>query len=262
MKKPKSDYEIQTVTNALLLLEAFRDEEEIGVAELARRLNLHKNNVFRLLATLEGQGYIEQSPATERYRLGIASLELGNSYLRSRELLSRARPILENLSAETGESSHLGMMNDFEIVHVDGVMPDRIVLTGLRVGRRLPAHCTALGKVLLGFSSESRRKDFDRNVVNGGRLPVRTPQTITDPDKFFEHIRTAAGQGYALDVDECELGMACAAAPVHDAFGRVIAAISVSAPSFRAPVDTLIDGLCPQVISAADRLSAELGHGA
>ena len=69
MKKPKSDYEIQTVTNALLLLEAFRDEEEIGVAELARRLNLHKNNVFRLLATLEGQGYIEQSPATERYRL-------------------------------------------------------------------------------------------------------------------------------------------------------------------------------------------------
>jgi DNA-binding IclR family transcriptional regulator len=111
MKKPKSDYAIQTVTNALRLLDVFREEEEVGVAALARRLGLHKNNVFRLLATLEEQGYIEQSPATERYRLGIGSLELGHSFLRSRALLARARPILEALCEETGESVHLGLMH-------------------------------------------------------------------------------------------------------------------------------------------------------
>ena len=102
MKKPKSEYAIQTVTNALRLLDVFRDEEEVGVAELARRLGLHKNNVFRLLATLEEQGYIEQCPVSERYRLGIGSLELGHSFLRSRTLCGRARPILEEMWQRSG----------------------------------------------------------------------------------------------------------------------------------------------------------------
>ena len=91
MKKPKGDYAIQTVVNAMRLLEAFRDEEELGVTELSRRLSLHKNNVFRLLATLEQQGYIEQSAASDRYRLGVESLELGQAFLRGRTLLRRAR---------------------------------------------------------------------------------------------------------------------------------------------------------------------------
>jgi DNA-binding IclR family transcriptional regulator len=262
MKKPKSDYAIQTVTNALRLLDVFREEEEVGVAELARRLGLHKNNVFRLLATLEEQGYIEQSPTTERYRLGIGSLELGHSFLRSRALCARARPILEQLCEETQESVHLGLMHGFEIIHVDGVAPNRLVLAGLRAGRRLPVHCTALGKVLLGHAPESQRKCFERTVLGNGGLEPRTRQTIVDPVKFFEHIRTAAGMGYALDLDECEEGMACAAAPVRDASGKVIAAFSMSAPSFRASEESLIRDVCPRVTAAADRLSHDLGYGA
>jgi DNA-binding IclR family transcriptional regulator len=261
MKKPKSDYAIQTVTNALRLLDVFREEKEVGVAELARRLGLPKNNVFRLLASLEEQGYIEQSPTTERYRLGVGSLELGHAFLRSRALLARARPILEELCKETGESAHLGMMHDFETIHVDGVVPNRLVLAGLRAGRRLPVHCTALGKVLLGHAPEGQRQCFDRTVVGNGGLERRTRRTIMDPDKFFEHIRTAAGQGFALDVGECEEGMTCAAAPVRDALGTVIAAFSVSAPSFRASEERLIRDICPRVTAAADRLSHDLGHG-
>jgi DNA-binding IclR family transcriptional regulator len=244
------------------LLEAFREDEEIGVAELSRRLNLHKNNVFRLLATLEEQGYIEQSPETERYRLGIGSLELGHAFQRSRSLGACARPILEELCEATGESAHVAMMHDFEVVHVDGVTPDRLVLTGLRVGRRLPAHCTALGKVMLGFSSERHREMFDRTVISSRGLPEFTRRTIVDPVKFFEHIRTAAGHGFAVDVGECEDGLVCAAAPVHDETGKVVAALSVSAPSFRATEDELIRDLCPQVTAAAERLSMQLGYAA
>jgi DNA-binding IclR family transcriptional regulator len=261
MKKPKSDYAIQTVSNALRLLEAFRDDEEIGVAELARRLGLHKNNVFRLLATLEEQGYIEQSRETERYRLGIGSLELGHAFLRSRSLLARARPILEELCEVTGESVHLGMLHRFEVVHIDGAMPDRLVLTGLRVGRRLPAHCTALGKVMLGLAPDGQLESFDRAVASAGGLEERTPRTIVDPVKFFEHIRTAAGHGFAVDVGECEEGLVCAAAPVHDAEGRAVAALSVSAPGFRTSEDGLIRDLCPQVTAAAECLSHQLGYG-
>lgn len=262
MKKPKSDYSIQTVANALRVLEEFRDEIEIGVAELSRRLALHKNNVFRLLATLEEAGYIEQDVETERYRLGLAALDLGQSFLRSRPLLDRARPFVEELSASSGESAHLGMLHDFEVVHVAGTAPDRLVVTPLRVGRRLPVHCTALGKVLIGCCPRGQREAYDRTLAAEESLAPRTPKTIVDPDKFIEHLRTVAGHGYAIDFDECEAGLSCAAAPVYDTHGRVIAALSVSAPSARAPEAELLRTVLPQVTSAAERLSRELGYHA
>jgi DNA-binding IclR family transcriptional regulator len=260
IRKPKADYAIQTVANALRLFEEFRDEAEIGVADLSRRLALHKNNVFRLLATLEDRGYIEQDPVTERYRLGIGVLRLGQSYARNRPLLARARDYLERLSSVTGETAHLGLLDDFEVVHADGVAPDRMLVTGLRTGRNLPVHCTALGKVLIGCCPEGQREAYDRTVAADGSLAVRTPRTISDPDKFFEHIRTVAGQGFAIDRDECELGLCCAAAPVYDETGRVVAALSVSAPSARVSEDALLREICPRVVSAAEGLSRELGH--
>jgi len=260
MKKPKSDYSIQTVANALRLLEAFHTDQEIGVADLARRLNLHKNNVFRLLATLEEQGYIEQSQATERYRLGVRTLELGQAFLRSRDLLARARPVVLELCNETGESVHLAAMSGFEVVHLDGAAPDRLVLTGLRVGQRLPAHCTALGKVLLGCAPEAQRQAFDRAIASIGGLAGRTPKTIVDSDKFFEHLRSVAVHGFALDLGECDAGLVCVSAPIHDASGAALAALSVSAPSFRATEDDLLRSLCPAVTRAAERISGALGY--
>ena len=122
MSKPKSDYSIQTVSNALRLLEVFYDEPELGVSELSRRLGLHKNNVFRLLATLELGGYVEQSSTNDQYRLGVRCLELGRAYERSHSLVERARPVLAELSAELGETVHLGVLrDDFDVVHLDGI---------------------------------------------------------------------------------------------------------------------------------------------
>jgi DNA-binding IclR family transcriptional regulator len=262
MRKAKGDYAIQTVTNALRVLEEFRGEPEIGVAELARRLGLHKNNVFRLLATHEEIGYIEQNPATGRYRLGIAALQLGQAFARSRPLLVRGPAYVDDLSARTTESAHLAMLDRFEVVHVAGSAPSRLIGGALRVGRRLPVHCTALGKVLLGCAPEGEREAFDKKVVAERGLEPRTRHTIRDPDKFFEHVRTVAGQGFALDLEECEEGLTCAAAPVHDVTGRVVAAISVSVPASRADEQSLIEQFLPQVVSAAERLSRELGHHA
>jgi len=260
MKKPKSEYQIQTVANALRVLEEFRTEAEIGVAELSRRLGLHKNNVFRLLATLEEQEYIEQDAVTERYRLGLAALELGRAFARSHPLLDRCKPALDALAQATQESVHMGMLQNFEVVHVHGFAPDRLLLTQQRVGLRLPAHCTALGKVLVGCSPDGQREAFERTAARDGALEARTPQTIVDSDKFLEHIRTVAGQGYALDLEECEDGLVCAAAPVHDASGRVAAAISVSAPRARVSDEELIREIAPQVVAAAESLSRELGY--
>lgn len=262
MKKAKADYAILTVTNALRLLEEFRSEMEIGVAELGRRLGLHKNNVFRLLATLEEVGYIEQNPATGRYRLGLAALQLGQSFARSRPLLLRGPVYLDALVEATQESAHIAMLDRFEVVHVAGQAPDRLVVSALRVGQRLPVHCSALGKVLLGCAPEAERESFDRLIVGGRGLESRTRRSITDRVKLFEHVRTVAGQGFALDLEECEDGLSCAAAPVHDVTGRVVAAISVSAPVSRADEQGLLERILPHVSSAAERLSRELGHHA
>jgi IclR family transcriptional regulator, KDG regulon repressor len=259
-KKPKSDYAIQAVANALRLLHVFRDEDEIGVAELARRLELPKNNVFRLLATMQEQGFIEQCRESGRYRLGLAAHVLGHSFTRARPLLERARPVLDQLLAETGETVHLGVRDGFEVVHLGARAPVREIKVGVRTGRRAPIHCTALGKVLLGCSPERLWREYDEQVVKRGKLPQRTARSIDNPIKFFEHLRAVAGAGYALDLGELEDGMGCAAAPVHDGDGELVAAISVSAPLFRIVEEDLDGDLRCKVMDAAEQLSAALGY--
>jgi DNA-binding IclR family transcriptional regulator len=222
-------------------------------------LDLHKNNVFRLLATLEYRGYIEQSSSSERYRLSAKCLELGEAFRRSRSLIERARPILQNLAHTVGETAHLALMSSYEVVHLDSEVHERAIVTASRVGQRLPAHCTALGKVLLGLADEDYRRGFDEQVVKGQNLNRRTAATIVDPLKFFEHIRTVAGEGFALDIEECEEGLHCAAVPIMGADGQPIAAISVSAPAFRLSEDRLRREVLPLITGSADRLSRELG---
>jgi DNA-binding IclR family transcriptional regulator len=259
MKKQKSDYAIQTVANALKLLEAFRDGEDLGVTELSRRLDLHKNNVFRLLATLQMHGYVEQRVDSDRYGLGGGCLDLGQSFLKSRALLRRARPLLEEMAARSGESSHLAVIRDFDVVHLDGAVSEQLVGTGLRIGRRLPLHCTALGKVLLGCSSQAVFEEFEHACNGGGTLAARTATTIVDSHKLFDQVRSAALRGFALDVEECEVGLSCVAAPVFGSAGTAVAALSVSGPSFRMGEDRLLNEIVPLVTSAAERVSNDLG---
>jgi DNA-binding IclR family transcriptional regulator len=259
-KKPKADYAIQAVANALRLLHVFRDEDEIGVAELARRLDLPKNNVFRLLATLVEYGFIEQCRVTQRYRLGLECHALGQGFTRARPLLERARPVLDRLLAETGETVHLAVRDGFEVVHLEARAPAREIAIGVRTGRRAPMHCTALGKVLLGCSPERVWREFDELVVRRGKLPQRTERSIDNPIKFFEHLRAVAGLGYAVDIGELEEGLGCAAAPVHAGDGELVAALSVSAPLFRIGEDGLVGDLRCKVVRAAEDLSASLGY--
>jgi DNA-binding IclR family transcriptional regulator len=208
---------------------------------------------------LEQRDYIEQSPANERYRIGARCLELGEAFCRSHSLLEQARPILRDLARTAGETTHLALMTSFEVVHVDAEVFPQPILTPSRVGQRLPVHSTALGKVLLGLAPEQSRQAYDQTVVAGRPLPRRTAATIVDPMKFFEHIRTVAGQGFALDIEECEDGLNCVAAPVYGRDGHVVAALSVSGPAFRLGIDRCLRDVAPEVTASAERLSHNLG---
>lgn len=260
MRRAKSDYSIQTVTNALFLLETFEHSESLGVSELSRRLSLHKNNVFRLLATLEERGYIEQEPGGDRYRLGLRCLDLGQAFTRSRSLLREAQPVLDALCAAAGETAHLAMLGSgFEIVHAAAAQPDRLLLAGTRIGRRLPAFCTALGRALLAFSDESVREGFDRKIASDPPR-ARSAATVTDRMKLLEQLRNTSSAGFAIDLGECEAGLCCVAAPVLDGVGRLVGALSITGPASRLDEDHLLGSVAPIVVHHADLLASRLGR--
>lgn len=287
--KPKSDYAIQTVMNAFRMLEVFDGAVAIGVSDVARSLGLHKNNAFRLLATLELAGYVQQSADSELYHLGPRCLELAHAFARNHPFASLARPVLEELVAETGETAHLGVLRDQEVAHLDAVLPSRLLLTGSRVGERLPAHCTALGKALLvgrlespipapvlaypdrrsersaerrpGSRGESgsRRGPGAEAGVGAGHFERFTEGTITDGAKLLDELRASQLRGYALDLEEYAAGLHCVAAPVRDASERVVAAISISGPSQRLGCEQMHGEGARAVAAAAHRLSRALG---
>ena len=259
MQRAKSEYAIQTVTNALRVLEAFEKDEILGVTELAKRLHLHKNNVFRILATLEEKGWVEQCADTERYRLGAACVRLGHAFGRARSLTRHGRISLEALARKTQETTHLAVLREFEVVMLDGVQAPGPLVTGLHLGGRLLTHCTAVGKVLLACGEQELLERYDREVAARGKLKKATERSIVDRDKLIEHLQQVRVQGFATDLEECASGVVCAAAPIFDATSLIAGAIAVSAPSMRADQAHIERELVPQVVAAATRLSQQLG---
>jgi DNA-binding IclR family transcriptional regulator len=259
------------------MLEVFQAESEIGVSELARQLGLHKNNAFRLLATLELAGYMQQTPSTELYHLGPKCLELGHAFARSHTLMNQARPVLEELAQGVGETAHLGVLSGRQVVHLDGVLPGQLVLTGLRVGERLDAHCTALGKALLAGELANRSLPGLASASSGAPghgletstalaeelaeadLTRYTEETLVDHVKLLDDLRVVQLRGYATDLEEFAQGVHCVAAPVRDASARVVAALSLSGPSLRLAEEKLHGAVASAVCAAADQLSHELG---
>jgi len=255
-KRNKASYIIQSVTNALDLLEEFRgDESELGVTELSKRLNLHKNNVFRLLATLESRGYMEQNKLTDNYRLGLKVLELGQVFIKHMGLLKMARPVLENIVEQCNETAYLGLIREDRVVYVDVVEANRPVRVVSRVGVGLPVYSSAVGKVQIAYETESERA----KALGTGVLEPFTPKTIVDRKKLAEHLVTVHEQGYALDDEEFDEGIRCVGVPVRDYTHRVIAGISISGPAYRFTDERLEKELIPLAKGAGDSLSRRLG---
>ena len=255
-KKDKSEYIIQAVDHALDLLEQFQgDVDELGVTELSKRLKLHKNNVFRLLATLESRNYIEQNRVTENYRLGLKTLELGQTFIKQMGLLRQSRPVLEALVKECNETTYVAILKDSYIVYLDVVETDMTVRVVPRVGSRLPAYCTAAGKIQLAYMTD---EELDHYLPNK-ELKGYTANTITDRDAFKAHLRKVAEQGYALDNEEMDIGVCCVGAPIRDYTRRIIGAVSISGPSMRFSKERIEKELIPLVKRAGEDISTKLG---
>lgn len=256
MKRDKSNYIIQSVAHALDVLEEFQaGSDELGVTELSKKLKLHKNNVFRLLATLESRGYIEQNKTTENYRLGIKCLELGQMYIRQMGLLKLAKAILEELATICGETSYISILRDNDVVYLDSVEGKATVRVVSRVGLHLPVHATAAGKSLIMFESEDELKK---------KMPLElkklTPNTLDSLDDLMRELQVSAERGYTTDIEEFEMGVCCVGAPVKDYTGRIVGAISLSGPSSRMTREKIESDIAGYVVEKSAELSMRLGY--
>ena len=246
---------VKAVDHALMLLSCYTEEEEMGVTELSKKLGLHKNNVFRILATLELRGYIEQNPKTEAYRLGPKVFELGLMFKYQMGLIKHARPVMQELRDRFNETVYLGVLRDVYAVYIDNVETTHTVRVVSRVGTQIPSYATAIGKVQLAYMSQDELEELFKDR----RLKAYTPNTITDRDELFEHLRQVAEQGYALDNEEYQEDVKCVGAPIRDYTKYVVAGLSISAPSFRM-TDERIKEMIPAVKEAALAISRQLGY--
>ena len=257
VKKDKSEYIIQAVSHALDLLEQFHgDVDELGVTELSKRLKLHKNNVFRLLATLESRGYIEQNKATENYRLGLKALELGQTFIKQMGLLRQAKPILEEMVQDSNETSYVAIFKDNYTVYLDVVETNLTVRVVSRVGSRLPAYCTAAGKVHMAHMTEEELEE----LLPAQDFIQHTPTTITSISTLKTELEKIREQGYAIDDEELDPGVRCVAVPIRDYTRRIVGAVSISGPSMRFSDERIEKELIPLALRAGSDLSTRLGY--
>ena len=221
---------LQTIQKASEVLALFdRDHTEWGVREAAEQLKTAKSSVHDLMSSLAQVGLLQKTEAG-RYRLGWRLVTMSETLLFTTELRKETRPIIEELAAQYQETIHLAVLDDTQVVYVDkleGRQAVRVELTSL--GARLYAHCSALGKVLLAYTSESEVK----RIIETAGLPRFTPNTITDPEELFQALAKIRKQGYAYDLEEILPDLCCVGAPIYNYTGGVIAAISMSIPAYR-----------------------------
>jgi len=224
MKAPKGT---QAATRAVGLLKAFSDAEpELSLSDLCQRMNLTKTTAHRLLGALEAEGLIGRNPRSGRYRLGVGLLALGARALRSNDLRDRARPALEWLRRESGETATLEIAVDGKMLILDELHTGHLVSAAGNVGSRWALHATSSGKALL-----AHRQDLWEQLAEP--LPRFTANTITSRDELSRQARQALVQGYATAEEELEQGYSAVAAPLFGPLGEVEAALSLGGPSGR-----------------------------
>ena len=252
---PKSPYQVQVIDRALSILDMLSTQgPDLALGEISNKLALHKSTVHRLIMVLERHKLIERNAVSGRYRLGLKLFELGTKALAQLNLRDRARPFLERLVLETSETVHLCVLDDSEVVYLDKVEPERSVRMATSVGRRNPAHCTAVGKAMMAYLPVARVE----SIVRKQGMKAVTSNTITSFLELKKELAAIRERGYSVDDEEIEEGVRCVGCVVRNFSGEPVAAISISGPAFRVTQEK-VPVLATAVVAAAIGLSQDLG---
>lgn len=251
---------VQTIERVSLILDILGNSPHgISVGELSEKTGLPKGTTHRLLTSTAYFDLVRQDPTTKKYHLGFKLVELGNRLLSQLDFRTEARPFLKELAERTKETVHMVILDRNEGLYVDKVDAAEHA-SGLRMvsslGSRIPAHCSAVGKVLLASLSEESLL----HIVKDKGLPRRTENTITEFEELKKHLQLIREQGYGFDDEENEKGIQCVGAPIIDQRGKVLAAISISVPTIRVDKTALQTTLKNHVTETAIKISRKLGY--
>jgi DNA-binding IclR family transcriptional regulator len=228
-KDPNTTYNVRAVERAIKILSSFDQEHaEQGVSEIAQVTGLHKATAHRIIMTLLNYGFLERAADGEKFRLGLRVVELGLGALRRLDYRRAAYPYMQRLADDLGEICTLGVFDRGQVLYVEVVHSEHSLTIAAQVGRHLPAHCTASGKVLLAFSPP----EVVEPVLNAP-LAACTEKTITSPARLREELKVVRQRGYALADEEFEVGIWAISAPIRDLHGDVVAAMSIPFPTNR-----------------------------
>lgn len=246
----------QAVRRALSLLKAFTAEQpQRSLADLARSLRLNKTTAFRLLQALEAEGLVARTVEGEAYQLGPELITLAGRARGSQELRAAARPELEALARSTRETASLEVLVGHDALVLDEAMGGYRIGAQPSVGERWPAHAASTGKVLLAHLPEERLE-----AALGAAWPQLTPRTVSGAEGLRRALARVREKGFATAIEELEPGYVAVGAPVRDASGAVVAALSVGGPKARMGSERLL-ACTRQVVASARRVSARLGCG-
>jgi DNA-binding IclR family transcriptional regulator len=244
---------VQSVDRAVTIMEILARSGESGVTDIARELTVHKSTAFRLVAALERRGLVEQTEDRGKYRLGMGLLRLAGATTARLDIVQESRPVCRKLATDTGETVNIAVLSESSALYLDQIAGSSALQPHNWVGQHIPLHATANGKVLLSGLSE---EEMDKTLHS---LPAYTDSTVTSRRALRSALQEIRDAGYAVAVDELEVGLTALAAPIRNAHGDVIASVSVSGPSFR--LEPRVDEVVPQLVEAAAEVSHRLGWG-
>jgi len=246
---------VQSVDRAVSVLEILARIGEAGVTEIADELDVHKSTAFRLLGVLENRGLVAQAKDRGKYCLGAGVLRLAGAAAVRLDISQEGVPVCRELADELGETVNIAVLDDDAAVNIMQARGTASVTAQNWLGRRTPLHATSSGKVLLAHLPPTLREG-----LLARSLPRFTERTVTGASMLRGELEAVAEQGYAVTVEELELGLAAVAAPIRAHDGEVIAAISVSGPVYRLNSDRLVE-LARRTVAAGAELSRRMGYG-
>jgi DNA-binding IclR family transcriptional regulator len=245
---------VRAVDRALDILLCFNsDETVLSMTQIAERVQIHKSTVHRLLATLEGKGFLRRDEANGHYRLGFRLVELASLVLTEMDLPRCSGLYLRRLAAESGETVDLATLDGDHVVYLQVIESPHRLKIAAAVGQRLPAYCTATGKAFLAFLPE----DQVDSILAAGQ-PRYTESTLVSRADLQSDLTATRERGFAISEQEFESDINAIAAPIRDAAGLPMGAVAIVGPSFRLQRDRML-ALSRPLLAATEAISHEMG---
>lgn len=246
---------INSLNRGLTILDILLNKGPIGATEMGKYLNINKSSAYRLFATLEKWGFVEQDMVTLKYKLGLSFLKYNEKVLDGLDVREISRPYLKEIVERTRETAHLSVLHSTRVMIIDQEKGTEVVSVTTSIGDSEPLHCSAIGKAILAFLPQNKQEE----IINNMEFKAYTHKTITGLEMFSLEIKKVLSNGYAIDDEELNPGVRCIAAPILNHKGKAVASIGVSGPISRIRMDNLKQYI-DIVTSSAGSISNRLGY--